>query len=590
MSGFPTSIPSSGWQQHFKGTEHSFTSVDDSLLSSSGKPSKSASETGLHATPLLRSYRSTSFLFDSAAQNAATFHEDNRDIGASGESNSNEEMPKDTDLTDQAQVEKVDSELPVPTSPVSGDSHISPKAENDDEQLDAFHELDFDIDENEQVDQPEIKPGMTPAEIRAQKRKMKRFRLTHNQTRFLMSEFARQAHPDAAHRERLAREIPGLSPRQVQVWFQNRRAKLKRLNSDDRERMMSSRALPENFDMTQALHSPFGAVSTSNGTPLPSPAPFSTGYPGQPLSAGPGRHLTLDTGFRRLSENHMSPTGISPAFGAFAFTPPQSATDTISPVSTSAVESSPFSFAHTPPSSFGGSPKRPNPFAVSYNSTSSYTAPPKIPRLNIYDRMGRSRAESLQSPLRTSISYSTLTGDANQRSSEEMTSLRATSVAAFNGQSQNQGTRTMGLSNSSTPYGLGYSYGQIPGFQATAAMRNRSFSSGAPRRIELPQSSLYRPSLQRVHSSPQTATFPSYSSQPLATPPAQSHSANMSAPYNITAFPNSYLRQDDMQSQQHHQHFSPVTKSFGDHTLNGVTVGETQNRNDTSGVGLSHHF
>ena len=46
--------------------------------------------------------------------------------------------------------------------------------------------------------------------------------LTHNQTRFLMSEFTRQAHPDAAHRERLSKEIPGLSPRQVQVWFQNR--------------------------------------------------------------------------------------------------------------------------------------------------------------------------------------------------------------------------------------------------------------------------------------------------------------------------------------------------------------------------------
>lgn len=68
----------------------------------------------------------------------------------------------------------------------------------------------------------EDRPPMTAAEIRAAKRKMKRFRLTHNQTRFLMSEFARQAHPDAAHRERLAREIPGLSPRQVQVWFQNR--------------------------------------------------------------------------------------------------------------------------------------------------------------------------------------------------------------------------------------------------------------------------------------------------------------------------------------------------------------------------------
>lgn len=62
----------------------------------------------------------------------------------------------------------------------------------------------------------------TAAERTAQRRKMKRFRLTHQQTRFLMSEFAKQPHPDAAHRERLSREIPGLSPRQVQVWFQNR--------------------------------------------------------------------------------------------------------------------------------------------------------------------------------------------------------------------------------------------------------------------------------------------------------------------------------------------------------------------------------
>ena len=37
-----------------------------------------------------------------------------------------------------------------------------------------------------------------------------------------MAEFARQPHPDAAQREHLSREIPGLSSRQVQVWFQNR--------------------------------------------------------------------------------------------------------------------------------------------------------------------------------------------------------------------------------------------------------------------------------------------------------------------------------------------------------------------------------
>ena len=56
------------------------------------------------------------------------------------------------------------------------------------------------------------------------RRKMKRFRLTHQQTRYLMAEFTRDAHPDASHRERLAADIPGLSPRQVQVWFQNRYA------------------------------------------------------------------------------------------------------------------------------------------------------------------------------------------------------------------------------------------------------------------------------------------------------------------------------------------------------------------------------
>ncbi|KAL2836520.1 hypothetical protein BJY01DRAFT_221943 [Aspergillus pseudoustus] len=101
-----------------------------------------------------------------------------------------------------------------------------------------------------------------------EKKKMKRFRLTHNQTRFLMSEFTRQAHPDAAHRERLSREIPGLTPRQVQVWFQNRRAKLKRLTSNDRERMLKSRALPDDFDTTQVLRTPFGSKTTSEAPGL----------------------------------------------------------------------------------------------------------------------------------------------------------------------------------------------------------------------------------------------------------------------------------------------------------------------------------
>ena len=127
------------------------------------------------------------------------------------------------------------------TTSVTGSpiSKSSPRSDGiDDAEEDAEED---DQDASGEPEDEEGKPPMTAAELRNQKRKMKRFRfvqsnsptyssstdmysdrLTHNQTRFLMSEFARQAHPDAAHRERLSREIPGLSPRQVQVWFQNR--------------------------------------------------------------------------------------------------------------------------------------------------------------------------------------------------------------------------------------------------------------------------------------------------------------------------------------------------------------------------------
>lgn len=95
---------------------------------------------------------------------------------------------------------------------------------------------EFDEDNDDSESEP-AKEGdedrqLTAAEIRQQKRKMKRFRLTHQQTRYLMSEFTRDAHPDAAHRERLSQEIPGLSPRQVQVWFQNRYVRLSDVKCD----------------------------------------------------------------------------------------------------------------------------------------------------------------------------------------------------------------------------------------------------------------------------------------------------------------------------------------------------------------------
>ncbi|KAF2748217.1 homeobox-domain-containing protein [Sporormia fimetaria CBS 119925] len=432
------------------------------------------------------------------------------------------------DRISMSNIDEIDStEMPTvtfggsaPASPVSRLTPPSPHDEVNGEKTDQGDDiiLDESQDCTEEAVKDADKPPMSAAELRAQKRKMKRFRLTHNQTRFLMSEFARQAHPDAAHRERLAREIPGLSPRQVQVWFQNRRAKLKRLTSDDRERMMRSRALPEDFDMAQALHSPFGN-GHGLGTPLTSPGAYNPGY----AESNMMRPLSIDTLRRGPMESHISPTGISPAFGGFTFTPPQSATDTLSPVSH---EGSPFGFPSAP---LDGSPRTSNPFSMSMSGPPAYTAHHSIPRLSIHaDRITRNRSDSLNSPLRASMSYSngtdSLTGSPDPSSHPD------------------QNSRS--YSSSMMPYGIGYSYSPVPGFQSASASRMRSFSNSVPRRIEL--STHYTPS--RSTNTPQTATFPTYSSSPLVTP--QSFAMpQMSAPHHITSFQNSYLRNDSHSEQ-----------------------------------------
>lgn len=151
--------------------------------------------------------------------------------------------------------------------------------------------------------------------------KNKRFRLTHNQTRFLMSEFARQPHPDAVHRERLSSQIPGLSPRQVQVWFQNRRAKLKRLTSDDRERMLRARALPDDFDSSHALRSPLSDATRSASQPMPrAPYAATAGYRGMTAASmvGSSTRMTardsLGMGGIDAMAYEMMPAGHEAAF------------------------------------------------------------------------------------------------------------------------------------------------------------------------------------------------------------------------------------------------------------------------------------
>jgi hypothetical protein len=415
MSAYSTTLADNEWQpSDFRTLEHTPPHSDSDMAMLQAEV---AGHNFHLKRPSIRSHKSFPYLLDGKSQLS-----------------SGPDSPSRLDDIEQHDVPNVTFGGSAPTSPIS---RLTPPSANENGGVEKMEDNDDDLilDEKDELGDGEIKdedrPPMSAAEIRAAKRKMKRFRLTHNQTRFLMSEFARQAHPDAAHRERLAREIPGLSPRQVQVWFQNRRAKLKRLTSDDRERMMRSRALPDDFDMASALHSPFGN-SHGLGTPLASPGSYNPSFP----EANMMRPLSIDTLRRGPLDSHLSSTGISPAFGGFTFTPPQSATDTLSPVS--AHGDSPFGFHSAP---LDTSPRTSNPFSMPVSAPPAYAAQHSIPRLTLHaDRIARRRAESLSSPLRTSISYSN--GNDGMNGSPDSSG-------------HHDGQRS--YSNSMLPYGLGYS-------------------------------------------------------------------------------------------------------------------------------------
>ncbi|KAE8338906.1 hypothetical protein BDV24DRAFT_165859 [Aspergillus arachidicola] len=217
------------------------------------------------------------------------------------ESSGNRNVQADGDASlSRMKLERLNHSEPLLSIPRGGSSpqaprELTPEARTGDQEEQHDHEKD-NVEAGASSDDG-IGSPRTALDPKTEKKKMKRFRLTHNQTRFLMSEFTRQAHPDAAHRERLSREIPGLTPRQVQVWFQNRRAKLKRLTSNDRERMLKSRALPEDFDTTQVLRTPFDN-KTASETPVPFPLYHMTSV----LGANASKMLLTD-GLQRLNDD-----------------------------------------------------------------------------------------------------------------------------------------------------------------------------------------------------------------------------------------------------------------------------------------------
>jgi hypothetical protein len=233
--------------------------------------------------------------------------------------------------------------------------------------------------------------------------------------------------------------------------LRRRRAKLKRLTTDDRERMMRSRALPADFDTTQALHSPFSTPNPNMTVPTVSSATFPAFDNGTAT-----RHLSLDTA-RRAPAYHTyystypSASAVTPALGTgFAFTPPQSATETMSPGS--AV--SHFSAVNYQTQE---SPRRPV-VGMPYANQASYAShTPQIPpRLQTHGRITRTGGDVAGSPLRSSMSYGAGADIVSEIRPERSNSLSDQASYTHERPRPSRSNTTSSVA-SSGPYGLGFS-------------------------------------------------------------------------------------------------------------------------------------
>jgi len=77
---------------------------------------------------------------------------------------------------------------------------------------------------------PQLEGGLEEeavGELQDMKAGKKRRRLTSEETRVLTGEFDKNPKPNAKLRAKLSMEIPGMTARAVQIWFQNRRQKWK---------------------------------------------------------------------------------------------------------------------------------------------------------------------------------------------------------------------------------------------------------------------------------------------------------------------------------------------------------------------------
>ena len=218
--------------------------------------------------------------------------------------------------------------------------------------------------------------------------------------------------------------------------------------------------------MAQVLYSPYGSQPPS-GAPLASPSSYFASHP----EAGALRPLVIDNIKRPVDDDYVtSPLSPSSAYGN-CFGPSgagPTSNESISPVSTASDRAALFTSLSNSQTS---SPRTSNPFTRSSSFSTSYPRAhhPQIPRLQLHDRVSRSRAESLGSPLRTSISYS-----GNPLDYGEGLSPTGMNIP-FSGQPLNSPVPQSPLDNTSAPFGMGHQskFGELEDYASSSLTRNQ---------------------------------------------------------------------------------------------------------------------
>ena len=314
---------------------------------------------------------------------------------------------------------------------------------------------------------------------------------------------------------------------------------------------MRSRALPADFDTTQTLHSPFVTPHANMTAPAASTATF------PPFGNGAGsRPLSLDT-MQRVSTyesyypKYSSASAATPALGgAFTFTPPQSATDTMSPGSNVN-----FNF-QTQESS-----RRPS-LSMPYSSQSTFMnhTPPMPPRLQIHDRMVRTGPDVAASPLRSSMSYGVGASIVSENRPERSSSLSDHTSYTYERPRQSRSVTNPGV-NGVGPYGLGFScksasYEMSTKLTVCLDSNASAYTPDQTRTSQITQPSADYQSPRRSNSElvGPPMTYSPYPSANLPTAQVSQYS-NFSAGFIASSFQNPYsYQQAGMQPQQSASH------------------------------------